>query len=91
MRKNQNYDPWIWKNLGTPGKGAAIRLAAMLPFVPGMLGSRKKGSELRDIYSGCRSRARTRRPLVGGRINAFRRRADQVMAPPLEHSPQEPC
>jgi hypothetical protein len=24
----------------------------MLPFVPGMLGSRKKGDELRDIYSG---------------------------------------
>jgi hypothetical protein len=24
----------------------------MLPFVPGMLGSRKKGGELRDIYSG---------------------------------------
>ena len=42
----------IWKNLGTPGKGAAIGLAAMLPFVPGMLGSRKKGGELRDIYSG---------------------------------------
>ena len=41
-----------WKNLGTPGKGAAIGLAAMLPFVPGMLGSRKKGGELRDIYSG---------------------------------------
>jgi hypothetical protein len=41
----------IWKNLGTPGKGAAIGLAAMLPFVPGMLGSRKKGGELRDIYS----------------------------------------
>jgi len=42
----------IWKNLGTPGKGAAIGLAAMLPFLPGMLGSRKKGGELRDIYSG---------------------------------------
>jgi hypothetical protein len=24
----------------------------MLPFLPGMLGSRKKGDELRDIYSG---------------------------------------
>jgi hypothetical protein len=42
----------IWKKLGTPGKGAAIGLAAMLPFLPGMLGSRKKGDELRDIYSG---------------------------------------
>jgi hypothetical protein len=51
MRYYQSY-PWIWKNLGTPGKGAAIGLAAMLPFVPGMLGSRKKGNELRDIYSG---------------------------------------
>jgi hypothetical protein len=40
------------KNLEIPGKGAAIGLAAMLPFVPGMLGSRKKGGELRDIYSG---------------------------------------
>lgn len=30
----------------------AIGLAAMLPFLPGMLGSRKKGNELRDIYSG---------------------------------------
>jgi len=44
--------PEIWKNLGTPGKGAAIGLAAMLPFLPGMLGSRKKGNELRDVYSG---------------------------------------
>jgi hypothetical protein len=43
----------IWKNhLGAPGKGVAIGLAAMLPFLPGMLGSRKKGDELRDIYSG---------------------------------------
>ena len=42
----------IWKSLGTPGKGAAIGLAAMLPFIPGMIGSRKKGDELRDIYSG---------------------------------------
>jgi len=42
----------IWKNLGASGKGAAIGLAAMLPFLPGMLGDRKKGGELRDIYSG---------------------------------------
>jgi hypothetical protein len=42
----------IWKSLGTPGKGAAIGLAMALPFLPGMLGSRKTGGELRDIYSG---------------------------------------
>jgi hypothetical protein len=42
----------IWKGLGTPGKGAAIGLAMALPFIPGMLGSRKTGGELRDIYSG---------------------------------------
>jgi len=42
----------IWNKLGTPGKGAAIGLALMLPFLPGMLGSRKTGGELRDIYSG---------------------------------------
>lgn len=41
-----------WHALGTPGKGAALGLLAMLPFVPGMLGSRKSGDELRDIYSG---------------------------------------
>ncbi len=42
----------IWKGLGTPGKGALVGLAFMLPFVPGMIGSRKTGSELRRIYSG---------------------------------------
>ena len=43
----------VWsKGLGTPGKGAAIGLLAMLPFVPGMLGSRQTGSELRRVYSG---------------------------------------
>lgn len=42
----------IWKSLGTPGKGAVIGLSAMMPFLPGMLGSRRKGGELRDIYSG---------------------------------------
>jgi hypothetical protein len=42
----------LWKSLGTPGKGAVIGLAAMIPFIPGMLGSRKTGSELRRIYSG---------------------------------------
>lgn len=42
----------IWKGLGTPGKGAAIGLAVALPFLPGMLGSRKTGNELRDVYSG---------------------------------------
>jgi hypothetical protein len=38
--------------MGIPGKGRALGLAAMLPFIPGMLGSRKTGGELRDIYSG---------------------------------------
>jgi hypothetical protein len=52
MRQEPKLWLKIWKNLGTPGKGAAIGLAAMLPFVPGMIGSRKKGNELRDIYSG---------------------------------------
>ncbi len=42
----------IWKSMGLPGKGAVIGLTAMLPFIPGMLGSRKTGGELRDIYSG---------------------------------------
>jgi hypothetical protein len=42
----------IWKCLGTPGKGAAIGLAMALPFIPGVLGSRKTGGKLRDIYSG---------------------------------------
>jgi len=42
----------IWKGLGTPGRGAAIGLVAALPFLPGMLGSRKTGNELRDVYSG---------------------------------------
>jgi hypothetical protein len=37
----------IWKNLGIPGIGTDL-----LPFIPGMLGDRKKGGELRDIYSG---------------------------------------
>ena len=48
----QEPKPWfkIWKSLGTPGKGAAIGLAAMLPFIPGMIG--KNGDELRDVYSG---------------------------------------
>ena len=42
----------LWKHLGAPGKGAAIGLGLMLPLVPGMLGSRRTGAELRDIYSG---------------------------------------
>jgi len=41
-----------WSAFGLPGKGALIGLAAMLPFLPGMLGSRKTGSEERRIYSG---------------------------------------
>jgi hypothetical protein len=35
-----------------PAKGLLVGLAAVLPFLPGMLGSRKTGNELRDIYSG---------------------------------------
>jgi hypothetical protein len=42
----------LWKSLGTPGKGALVGLAAMLPFIPGMLGSRQTGGELRRVYSG---------------------------------------
>ncbi|TSA39522.1 hypothetical protein D4R30_00930, partial [archaeon] len=42
----------LWTKLGAPGKGVAIGLGLMLPFVPGMLGSRESGAELRDIYSG---------------------------------------
>lgn len=41
-----------WKAFGTPGKGGLIGLALMLPFIPGMLGSRKTGTELRRVYSG---------------------------------------
>jgi hypothetical protein len=41
-----------WNAFGTPGKGMLIGLALMAPFVPGMLGSRKTGPELRRIYSG---------------------------------------
>jgi hypothetical protein len=41
----------VWKSLGAPGKGALVGLAAMLPFLPGMLGSRQTGSELRRTYS----------------------------------------
>lgn len=33
-------------------KGLAIGLAAMIPFIPGMLGSRNSPRELQDIYSG---------------------------------------
>jgi hypothetical protein len=33
-------------------KGLLIGLAAMVPFIPGMLGSRKTARELQDIYSG---------------------------------------
>jgi hypothetical protein len=70
----------VWKSLGIPGKGAAIGLALALPFVPGMLGSRKTGSELRDIYSGEEPvPVRQGRwwelgstPYEGGRIKAWR-------------------
>lgn len=33
-------------------KGLVVGFAAMLPFLPGMLGSRKTARELQDIYSG---------------------------------------
>lgn len=33
-------------------KGLVVGLAAMIPFLPGMLGSRKDARELQDIYSG---------------------------------------
>ncbi len=42
----------FWKAFGAPGKGALLGLGLMLPFIPGMLGSRKTGAELRRIYSG---------------------------------------
>jgi hypothetical protein len=52
----------IWKNLlhakgeralfGKPAKGGLIGLALMLPFLPGMLGSREQPEELRRIYAG---------------------------------------
>jgi very-short-patch-repair endonuclease/endonuclease YncB( thermonuclease family) len=41
-----------WSEVGAPGKGLLLGLAAMVPFIPGMIGSRKTARELRDIYSG---------------------------------------
>jgi hypothetical protein len=35
-----------------PGKGLLLGFAAMLPFLPGMIGSRRRADELRDVYSG---------------------------------------
>jgi hypothetical protein len=66
--------------MGIPGKGAVIGLAAMAAFIPGMLGSRKTGGELRDIYSGNEPvPVRQGRwwelgstPFEGGRIKAWR-------------------
>jgi hypothetical protein len=66
--------------MGIPGKGAVIGLAAMAAFIPGMLGSRKTGGELRDIYSGNESvpirggrwRELGSTPFEGGRIKAWR-------------------
>jgi hypothetical protein len=68
------------RGLGTPGKGALIGALAMLPFIPGMLGSRKTGAELRRIYSGEEDvPIRQGRwwevganPLAGGRITSWR-------------------
>jgi very-short-patch-repair endonuclease len=42
----------VWKKSGTPAKGLILGALAMLPFIPGMLGSRKTKGELQDIYSG---------------------------------------
>jgi len=69
-----------WNHLGIPGKGAVIGLAAMAAFIPGMLGSRKTGGELRDIYSGNdpvpirggRWWELGSTPFEGGRIKAWR-------------------
>jgi hypothetical protein len=65
---------------GLAGKAAAIGGLLMLPFVPGMLGSRKTARELRDIYSGDQPiPVRTGRwwevgatPLEGSKIKYFR-------------------
>jgi hypothetical protein len=69
-----------WSTMGIPGKGAVIGLAAMAAFIPGMLGSRKTGGELRDIYSGNepvpirggRWWELGSTPFEGGRIKAWR-------------------
>ncbi len=61
-------------------KGLVIGFAAMIPFLPGMLGSRKTGRELQDIYSGKEPVAvRSGRwwdlgttPWEGNRIKAYR-------------------
>lgn len=42
----------VFNSKSKVAKGLVIGLAAMLPFVPGMLGSRKSGQELREVYSG---------------------------------------
>ena len=89
MSQEPKLRPEIWKNLGTPGKGAAIGLDAMLPFLPGMLGSRR-GGELRDVYSGVDPV-----PVRAGRwwevgSTAFEGTRIKEWRPPLEHSPQKP-
>jgi len=69
-----------WSTMGIPGKAAVIGLAAMSVFIPGMLGSRKTGGELRDIYSDNEPvPVRSGRwwklgstPFEGGRIKAWR-------------------
>lgn len=60
--------------------GMKAGLLAMIPFIPGMLGSRKTASELRDIYSGddpipVRSGRwwwLNQTPWKGGRITGYR-------------------
>lgn len=61
-------------------KGLLVGFAAMIPFIPGMLGSRKTGRELQDIYSGQEPvPIRSGRwwdlgttPVEGNRIKAYR-------------------
>jgi hypothetical protein len=61
----------------------------MLPFVPGMLGSRKKGDELRDIYSG-----QEQVPIRAGRwweVGSTAFEGARIRVSPLEHSSQKSC
>ena len=77
----------VWKEgLGAPAKGALLGAVLALPFIPGMLGSRKNASELRDIYSGDQDvPIRSGRwwslgssPFSGGRITGWRPHWSQI-------------
>lgn len=47
------FESFLKPNTRSPiGIGLIAGFAAMVPFIPGMLGSRKTARELRDIYSG---------------------------------------